>query len=65
VVILRGEGKGFCAGADLKEGLSHGGPLHPMVHRSRLGARVVDALGQLAPVTIAAVHGAAIGGGSC
>jgi len=65
VVILRGEGPTFCAGADLKERLSHGGPLQHTVHRARLGARAIDALGRLAPITIAAMQGHAIGGGAC
>jgi enoyl-CoA hydratase len=65
VVILRGEGPTFCAGADLKERLTHGGPLRDSVGRARLGARAVDALGQLAPITIAAMQGHAIGGGAC
>jgi len=65
VVILRGEGPTFCAGADLKERTSHGGSLQRIVHRARLGQRAVDALGRLAPITIAAMQGHAIGGGAC
>jgi enoyl-CoA hydratase/carnithine racemase len=65
VVILRGEGPTFCAGADLKEGRSHQGALRDVVGRGRLGSRAVDALGRLAPITIAAMHGHAIGGGAC
>ena len=65
VVIVRGEGASFCAGADLKEGLMHGAPLRDTVYRARLGARAMDALAGLAPITIAAMHGYAIGGGAC
>jgi enoyl-CoA hydratase len=65
VVILRGEGPTFCAGADLKERLTHGGAMRDVIARARLGARAVDSLGQLAPITIAAMQGHAIGGGAC
>lgn len=65
VVILRGEGPTFCAGADLKERLTHGGALRDVTGRARLGGRAVDALSQLAPITIAAMQGHAIGGGAC
>jgi enoyl-CoA hydratase/carnithine racemase len=64
-VILRGEGPSFSSGADLKEGLAGTGSLASSLHRSRTGERVIDALGELPPVTIAAVHGHAIGGGAC
>lgn len=64
-VILRGEGKSFCAGADLSEGLTHTGTTTERLVRSRAGARAIDALSNLRPITIAAVHGHAIGGGAC
>lgn len=64
-VILRGEGPSFSSGADLKEGLSGSGTLGNSMQRSRLGERAIDALGDLPPVTIAAVHGHAIGAGAC
>ena len=44
-VIVRGEGPSFSSGADLKEGLSRGGSTKEALHRSHLGARVIDALG--------------------
>ncbi|MCH7478251.1 MAG: enoyl-CoA hydratase/isomerase family protein [SAR324 cluster bacterium] len=64
-VILRGEGPSFSSGADLKEGLTHAGTSGDLLRRARSGARVIDALAELTPVTIAAVHGFAIGGGAC
>ncbi|MCZ6553248.1 MAG: enoyl-CoA hydratase/isomerase family protein [SAR324 cluster bacterium] len=64
-VIMRGEGPSFCSGADLKESVSQGGTVADGLRRARLGERAVDALGELTPVTIAAVHGHAIGGGAC
>jgi enoyl-CoA hydratase/carnithine racemase len=65
VVIFRGEGPSFSSGADLKEGQARDGDLSFSLRRARLGERVIDALGELTPVTIAAVHGHAIGGGAC
>ncbi|SIS67672.1 enoyl-CoA hydratase-related protein [Alicyclobacillus vulcanalis] len=61
VVIVRGEGKGFCAGADLKErrGL---GP--DEVRRNvRLTREVFDRVARLPQPTIAVLHGFAFGGG--
>ena len=64
-VIVRGAGPSFSSGADLKEGKTHGGSTGQGLHRARLGSHVINALGDLTPVTIAAVHGHAIGGGVC
>ena len=64
-VIVRGAGPSFSSGADLKEGKTHGGSTGQGWHRARLGSDVINALGDLTPVTIAAVHGHAIGGGVC
>ena len=69
-VIVRGAGPSFSSGADLKEGrfstrMAHGDSTGQALHRARLGSKVINALGDLTPVTIAAVHGHAIGGGAC
>ncbi|MDH4146684.1 MAG: enoyl-CoA hydratase/isomerase family protein [Acidimicrobiia bacterium] len=60
VIIVRGAGKSFCSGADLKA---------PRVSRteamlnSKRGARMADVLTHINPITIAACHGYMIGGG--
>jgi enoyl-CoA hydratase/carnithine racemase len=64
VVIVRGEGPSFCSGADLKERLTHGGSLGDLLARSKAGARAVAGLAEMTPISIAAVHGHAIGGGA-
>jgi enoyl-CoA hydratase/carnithine racemase len=69
VVIVSGAGRAFSAGADLKDS-----PLaqsHPASRRSwlarresgQLGLRAADALENMHAVTIAQVHGYAVGGG--
>jgi enoyl-CoA hydratase len=64
VVIVRGEGASFCSGADVKEGLTHKGTVGDMLGRSKAGARAMRAVAEMTPVSIAAVHGHAIGGGA-
>ena len=64
-VILRGEGRSFSAGADLSEGITHGGSSGQMMARSKMGARAVDALTEVNAITIAALHGHVIGGAAC
>ena len=60
-VILRGAGKSFCSGADLKAPrVSTTGS----IDQSKAGARMADLLGNLGPITIACLHGYCIGGGA-
>lgn len=69
VVILRGAGRAFSAGADLKE--VPGGPSrlesgNSWLYRRRfgqIGRRLLDTIQNMQAVTIAQVHGAAVGGG--
>ena len=64
VVVVRGSGKHFSAGADLKESRL----ARNMVMQRRdfaLGARMIRAITEIQQVTIAAIHGAALGGGAC
>ena len=61
IVVLTGDGPGFCAGSDLSEiaALDHAGVIRHEAHWERLG-RAFRALEQ---VVIAGIHGYALGGG--
>ncbi len=61
VVIVRGEGKSFCSGADMKQ--PRMSPQDAML-ASKQGAKMYDALLHLNPITIALCHGYMIGGGA-
>jgi enoyl-CoA hydratase/carnithine racemase len=64
VVILAGEGNGFSAGADTSEWRAPA-PANELEvrHTSGIGSRTSTAIEYLGQITIAAVHGYAIGGG--
>ena len=61
VVIIRGEGKSFCSGADLKQAQL---TVHDDMIRAKDGSRMYDTVRDLNAVTIAACHGYLIGGGA-
>ncbi|MEM7028063.1 MAG: enoyl-CoA hydratase/isomerase family protein [Chloroflexota bacterium] len=66
VVIIRGEGRAFSAGADLKEPMAKSletGDWAQRRERGQLGRRMAEAIERMQAVTIAQVHGYAIGGG--
>lgn len=62
VVLLRGEGKGFCAGGDV-EAWAQMSPADFQVQWVRYGHRVFDRLARLRQPTIAVLSGHALGGG--
>jgi methylglutaconyl-CoA hydratase len=60
ILILRGAGAAFCTGLDLKEAQDQ-----TKAHATAdLVAHVLGAISEARPVTIAAVHGAAVAGGA-
>jgi enoyl-CoA hydratase/carnithine racemase len=72
VVIVRGAGRAFCAGADLKGAASSGSPSAPPPgsaswqarrEAGQRGLRMANAIEQMRAVTIAQLHGYAVGGG--
>ncbi len=69
VVILCGRGQSFCAGADRKDPpaarMAKGSGAGPRERRyaSQLGRRALTAIEQLEAITLAQLHGHAIGGG--
>jgi len=69
VVILGGRGQSFCAGADRKDPPStrmskgSGAGARERRYAAQIGRRAVEAIEQLEAITIARIHGHAIGGG--
>jgi enoyl-CoA hydratase/carnithine racemase len=68
VVVVRGEGRAFCAGFDTRAfassdaGAVPGGAGSPR-DNADLGRAMADAVGDMRAITIAQVHGRAVGGG--
>ena len=66
VVVFAGNGKHFSSGADLKPSAPDPGRSLLQTRRDAgLGARMIRAICEINQVTIAAVQGAALGGGAC
>ena len=69
VVILKGNGRAFTVGADFKDmpgaeaRIESGGDWLTRRRAGQLGLRLSEAIEQMQVVTIAQVHGAAVGGG--
>ena len=61
VVVIAGSGRGFCAGADLKERQGMGTEAR-LAHNAAINA-AVNAVAALPMPTVAAINGAALGGG--
>ena len=69
VVLIAGEGRHFCSGADLKDKerwqVNEEGDLLARTRLTQLGRDLLDAILGINQVTIAAIQGAAAGGGAC
>ncbi len=68
VVIFAGAGQHFSAGADLNDPARAAMREEPMLVRRRathLGQRMIRALLEIEQITIAAIHGACVGGAAC
>jgi enoyl-CoA hydratase/carnithine racemase len=64
VVIVCGAGRAFCAGADLKDSsrTEAGGSWLAQRAAAQAGSRMIDAIEGMSSITIASVHGYAVGG---
>lgn len=61
VLVLRGEGPGFCAGADIAS--YAGGDADSLAAFTRAAVALCDAIEEFDGVVVAVVHGACLGGG--
>tara|TARA_Y100001934_G_scaffold273142_1_gene362825 strand:- start:11115 stop:11909 length:795 start_codon:yes stop_codon:yes gene_type:complete len=64
VVVFKGAGKHFCSGADLGEREPRYTSQIKARRRKRIGERCIQAIREMDQITIAAWHGAAMGGGA-
>lgn len=67
-VVFTGKGKHFCAGVDMRDPARGGGAEATRLRQrraTRLGPEMIRAIFEIEQITIAAVHGAALGGGAC
>jgi len=62
VVVVRGEGRAFCAGFDLED-FANPDPSWSLREGADLGRRMAEAVTGMRALTIAAVHGRCVGGG--
>lgn len=70
VVVLGGRGRSFCAGADRRPGGVAARPDHEPTARERrwnaqIGRRACRAIEECEALTVARIHGHALGGGAC
>lgn len=68
VLIVAGEGRSFSVGADLRDPERHASRAETRLVRQRherLGATMIRSLREIPQLTIAVVHGYALGGGAC
>lgn len=63
VVVVRGTGRAFSAGFDLADFASGDDSAASTRQTADLGRLATEALGELGPITIAALHGHCVGGG--
>ncbi len=63
VVVVRGEGRAFCAGADLSSFGPDGMADYPPHVAGDAGRRMADALEAMRAIAIAQIHGHCVGGG--
>ena len=65
VVIFKGKGKHFSAGRDLADTKHQPKTILEAQRRTHIGKRMIRKLFEMNQITIAAIHGSALGGGAC